>query len=119
MSEVEEAAAWVEQQLAQARAVVAVHPLGPRDLSMEEYERRVRGTATACLRDLKPYVGLTVEQAHARAASTGDLLCVHRGPTGHRADWRSDRVHLVMGSEGSVESAELDSPLPWEIGQST
>jgi hypothetical protein len=117
MDDAMKAAAWAEKQLAQARALVAVHPLGPRDQTMEQHKAFVRGMVKACLRDISPYVGLTVDQADARAALLGDFLCVHRGPTGHRADWRSDRVHLRLGPDGNVQSAELDSPLPWEIGQ--
>ncbi|MDX6197113.1 MAG: hypothetical protein QOJ79_264 [Actinomycetota bacterium] len=75
VDEAAKAAAWVERQLAQARAVVETHPLGPRDQSLEQHEQWVRGVAAACLRDIEQYVGLTVEQARVRAAATRDFLC--------------------------------------------
>jgi hypothetical protein len=80
---------------------------------MEQFESYLRGMVTACLRDLEPYVGLSVEEAKVRATATGDLLCVHDGPTGHRSDWRSDRVHVEVGPDGHVMSARLGSR-PWE-----
>jgi hypothetical protein len=69
--------------------------------------------AAAWLRDVSPYVGITLDDAHARAALTGDFLCVHRGPTAHRMNARSDRVHLELGPAGRVEAAALDAPPPW------
>ena len=114
MDEASKAAAWVEQQLSQVRALVDVQPLGPRDQTLEQFEAQLRGLAAACLRDVQPYVGLTAEQAATRAASTGDFLCVHHGPTGHRANWRSDRVHVEMSPDGRVLAARLDEPLPWD-----
>jgi hypothetical protein len=107
------AEAWVEQTLADARALVAKHPLGPRDQSMESFEASLRGMVAAWLRDLTPYVGLTLDEAHARAASTRDFLCVHRGDVMHRANARPDRVHIELQDDGRVQTARLDSPPPW------
>lgn len=88
-------------------------PLGPRDQSMEDFEASIRGMARAWLRDVSPYIGLSVDDAHARAKTLGDFLCVHHGPTAHRVNARSDRVHLETGPDGRVESAALDAPPPW------
>jgi hypothetical protein len=114
VTDASKAAEWLEELFANARAAAEVQPLGPRDQTMEQFEATWRGLVAACLRDITPYVGLTVAEARERSALTGDFLCVHSGPTGHRADWRSDRVHVELDSEGRVLSSQLDHPLPWE-----
>ena len=88
-------------------------PPGPRDQPWEVFEASIRGMAKAWLRDVSPYVGLTVDEAHSRAATLGDFLCVHDGATFHRANARSDRVHVELGADGRVQSAALDHPPPW------
>jgi hypothetical protein len=114
VDEATKAAQWLEGLLANARAAVALQPLGPRNQTMEQFDASWRGLVAACLRDITPYVGLSLAEARERADQTGDFLCVHSGPTGHRANWRADRVHVELDAEGRVISSQLDHPLPWE-----
>jgi hypothetical protein len=46
------------------------------------------------------------------ASDRGDYLCVHRGPTGHRANWRADRVHVELDGDDRVRRAGRDRA-PW------
>jgi hypothetical protein len=46
---------------------------------MGQIEASIRGIAAAWLRDVSPYVGLTLDEARGRAESTKDFLCVHTG----------------------------------------
>ena len=104
--------AWVRDQLARAREAVRQHPPGPHDLTLEEYERRLRGRADAILKPTTTYIGMELERAKALAAEAGDRLCPHRGPTGHRGNWRADRVHVDMADDDRVVAAWRD-PAPW------
>jgi hypothetical protein len=105
---------WLEQTLARARELVRQQPLGPRDQTWEQFEASTRGMVTAFLRSTDAYLGLTVDAAEERARLLKDHLCVHRGPTGHRADLRSDRVHVTVGADGHITAARLDRP-PWAV----
>jgi hypothetical protein len=115
MSDASDAAAWVEKTLAEARSLVEQVPLGPRDQPWEDFEASIRGMAAAWLRDVTPYVGLTLDDARERAESTKDFLCVHDGGVFHRANARADRVHLDLDADGRVQTARLDYPPPWRV----
>ncbi len=104
----EQAEAWV-QRPAPARDA-EVGPRGERDLSPAEYERRPRATVAMVRRPTDPYRGPV--QAQAQAGAAGDALCAHRADTGHRADWRADRVHVELGPGDVVQAAWRDRA-PW------
>jgi 8-oxo-dGTP diphosphatase len=106
------AEAWVQTELERARAAYRRRPPGPHDLTLEQYESQLRSRAESCLRSVGHYVGLPLGDALARAAAEGESLCVHRGPTGHRNDWRSNRVHVEVDGEDRVMSAARDRA-PW------
>lgn len=106
------AEAWVQERLGEARTAYSSRAPGPGDLSLEEYERRLRGTVAACLRPTDVFLGLDVPSAEELARETQQRLCVHRGQTGHRADWRADRVHVELGADGLVSAARRDRA-PW------
>ena len=113
MDERERAEAWVRGELELARAAFERQPPGPHDLTLEQYEQKLRGRADAILRPTAQYVGLPLDAAEATAAQEGDHLCVHRGQTGHRADWRAGRVHVELDAHERVVAARRDS-LPWQ-----
>ncbi len=66
----------------------------------------------AILQPTAQYVGLSLEAAAAAAAATGDHMCVHRGSTGHRANWRPDPVHVELDAKDLIRSARRDMA-PW------
>ena len=104
--------AWIQDQLRTASAGFGRQAPNPGDLTLEQYEAQLRGRVAAISEPTAQYVGLSIESATAAAAATGDRLCVHRGSTGHRADWRPDRVHVELDARGRVGSARRD-PAPW------
>lgn len=106
------AEAWVQEQLRTARDGYGRQAPNPGDSTLEEYEAQLRSRADAILKLTAQYVGLSLEAATAAAAASGDRLCVHRGATGHRADWRPDRVHVEVDAHDRVRSARRD-PAPW------
>ncbi len=112
------AEAWIQKQLRTASDDVGRQAPHSGDLTLEQYEAQLRERVDAILQPTAQYVGLSLEAAAAVAAGTGDLLCVHRGSAGHRADWRPDRVHVELDPEDRVRSARRD-PAPWTYGGTT
>ena len=112
MDERAEADEWVCSQLDVARQGFRRHRPGPGDLTLEQYEQRLRQRADLCPRPTSHYVGLALHAAEALAALSGDSLCVHRGPTGHRANWRGDRVYVELNTTNQVTTATRDAA-PW------
>jgi hypothetical protein len=114
MDDRDRAEAWVRDRLDEARAAFRRRPPGPRDLTLEEYEARLRRMTSTWLRPVDQYAGLSVDQAQALAETTSDALCIHRGERGHRLDWRADRVHVVVRADGTIAAAHRDPP-PWPV----
>ena len=106
------AEAWIQERLRTASDTSGRRAPNASDLTLEQYEAQLRSRADAILEPTAQYVGLSLAAATASAAATGDRLCVHRGSTGHRADWRPDRVHVELDREDRVRSARRD-PAPW------
>ena len=104
--------AWIQDQLRTAGDGFGRQAPNPGDLTLEQYEAQLRRRAGAMSKPTAQYVGLSLEAATAAAAVTGDCLCVDRGTTGHRANWRPDRVHVEPDAEDRVRSARRD-PAPW------
>jgi hypothetical protein len=107
-----EAEEWIEQRLATARAALRERPLGPQDTPLDVYESRLGGMAHAFLAPTDHYLGLPLAEEQALATQGTDRLCVHRSPTGHRANATSARVHVTLDESDSVVTAKRDAP-PW------
>ncbi len=112
MDEDGEADAWVRSRLDVARQGFRLHPRGRGDLTLEEYEQRLRQKVEVCLRPTAQYVGLALAAAEVLAYVEGDRLCVHRGPTAHRAGWSAYCVHVELDATDQVVSAKRDTA-PW------
>lgn len=112
------AEAWIREQLRTASDALSRQAPNPGDLTLEQYEAQLRQRADAILRPTAQYVGLSLDAATAAASVTGDRLCVHRGSTEHRANWRPDRVHVELDAEDRVRLARRD-PAPWTHAGST
>jgi hypothetical protein len=105
------AEAWVQERLAIARITFETEPAETRDASLRESERLLRGLAWSSFRPTAQYVGLTVDAAQELAAAAAESLCVHRGPTGHRANWEPQRVHVEVGPDELITRARRDRPM--------
>ena len=106
------AEAWLQKQLRTASEAFGRQAPNAGDLTLEQYEAQLRKRADASSKPTAQYVGLSLEAATAAAAVTGDRLCVHQGATGHRANWRPDRVHVELDAGNRIRSARRD-PAPW------
>ena len=104
---------WVLDSLESARVAFLTTPPGPGDLTLEQYEERLRHLVERFLRSTRPYVGCTLDEAKRISDDSGDHLCVHRGPTGHRAYQSPNRVHVVLREDGTIARASRDRA-PWD-----
>lgn len=98
---------WVQSQLAVARPAFERGGAGLAFASVADYEASLRGQVAAFLAPVDDYLGTTVEQARALAASRSERLCVH--PTGHRTYLSPARVHVRVEA-GAVVAARRDRP---------